>query len=208
MLSFRLKIKYFFTNFSIHLLTETCPRMRKIKFAVSALLLAGSSLVFTSCIGSFALTNRVMSWNNNIGSKFVNELVFIAFWILPVYEVTALADVLVINSIEFWSGDNPLSASVKAVDTDHGRYLIACDGKGYTVTHESTGQKMRLDFDVPTQTWSILDKNGESVPFMTFVDDTHVRMATPDGKGMTVPLTEEGLMAYRSTAGALQMASR
>ena len=37
-------------------------------------------------------------------SKFVNELVFFAFWILPVYEVSGLADLLVLNSIEFWSG--------------------------------------------------------------------------------------------------------
>ena len=76
--------------------------MRKIRISVAAILLAGTSLVFTSCIGSFGLTNKVLSWNRNIGSKFVNELVFLAFWILPVYEVTALADVLVINSIEFW----------------------------------------------------------------------------------------------------------
>lgn len=99
--------------------------MRKIRLSVAAVLIAGTSLVFTSCIGSFGLTNKVISWNRNIGSKFVNELVFLAFWILPVYEVTALADVLVINSIEFWSGTNPLTASVKTVDTDHGRYMIA-----------------------------------------------------------------------------------
>ena len=73
--------------------------MRKIKIAVSALLIAGSALLYTSCIGSFGMTKSVMKWNKSIGSKFVNELVFIAFWILPVYEVTALADVLVVNSI-------------------------------------------------------------------------------------------------------------
>ena len=71
--------------------------MRKFKIAVSALLIAGSSLVFTSGIGSFGLTNNVLSWNRNIGPKFVNELVFFCFWILPVYEVTALVDVLVLN---------------------------------------------------------------------------------------------------------------
>ncbi len=68
-----------------------------------ALVAAISIPVFTSCIGSFALTNKLLSWNRSIGSKIVNELVFIGFWILPVYEVSALADVLVINSIEFWS---------------------------------------------------------------------------------------------------------
>lgn len=182
--------------------------MKKIKIAVSALLIAGSSLVFTSCIGSFALTNKVMKWNRNIGPKFVNELVFFAFWILPVYEVTALADVLVINSIEFWSGDNPLTASVKVVDTESGRYLIACDGKGYTVTNETTKQEVRFDFDSDTQTWSVGLDDGEQIPFMTFIDDSHVKMITPSGEFTTVELSAAGVMAYESMAGAMQMAQR
>lgn len=182
--------------------------MRKSKIAVAALLIAGTSLVFTSCIGSFGLTNKLMTWNKHIGSKFVNELVFIAFWILPVYEVTALADVLVINSIEFWSGSNPMTASVKAVDTDHGRYLIACDGKGYTITHQDTGEEVRLDFDMPTQTWSVELPDGEQLPFITFVDDTHVRVPGPDGGMTEVELSERGLMAYEAMAGVAPMAQR
>lgn len=181
--------------------------MKKFKIAVSALLVAGCSLTFSSCIGSFALTNRVMSWNRNIGNKFVNELVFFAFWVLPVYEVTALADVLVINSIEFWSGDNPLTASTKVVDTDHGRYYIACDGKGYTVTHEQTGHVTRLDFDVPSQTWSIELENGESLPFMTFVDDSHVKMIATDGEYSIVELSDHGVMAYQNLLGIAPMAN-
>ncbi|MDE7119681.1 MAG: DUF3332 domain-containing protein, partial [Muribaculaceae bacterium] len=57
-----------------------------------ASVLAASTL--TSCIGSFALTNKLLAWNNQVSNKFVNELVFFAFWIIPVYEVTSLADVL------------------------------------------------------------------------------------------------------------------
>lgn len=182
--------------------------MKKFKIAVSALCIAGASLMFSSCIGSFSLTNKVMAWNRNIGNKFVNELVFFAFWILPVYEVTALADVLVINSIEFWSGENPMTASVKVVDTDHGRYLIACDGKGYTVTHEPTGQQTRLDFDVPTQTWSVELENGENIKFLTFIDDSHVRMIGPDGKYIPVELSAQGVMAYENYLGIQPMAAK
>lgn len=146
--------------------------------------------------------------NRHIGSKFVNELVFLAFWILPVYEVTALADVLVINSIEFWSGSNPLSASTKVVDTEHGRYLIACDGKGYTVTHEASGEVVRLDFDQPSQTWSVETPTGENVPFLTYVDDSHVRLPALDGGMTEVELSERGLMAYESATGLAPMAQR
>ena len=182
--------------------------MKKYKIAVGAILIAGASLTFSSCIGSFSLTNKMLAWNRSIGNKFVNELVFFCFWILPVYEVTALADVLVINSIEFWSGSNPLSASTKAVDTEQGRYLIDCDGKGYTITFEPTGQKPRLNFIEETQTWAFEDKNGENVPFMTFMDDNHVKMLAPDGSWEQVELSEQGVLAYRDAASSTLMANR
>ena len=154
-------------------------------------------MTLSSCIGSFGLTSSVMKWNNQIGSKFLNELVFFAFWVLPVYEVTALADVLVINSIEFWSGRNPLTASEKVVDTDHGRYLIACDGKGYTVTHQPTGQSFRLDFIEQTQTWA-LNHDGQMLPIMTFLDDNTVKMIAPEGDMRVVRLSEQSVAEYKT----------
>lgn len=169
--------------------------MKKFKISVASLLIAGGSLLFGSCIGNFKLTHSVLDWNKTVGSKAVNELVFIAFWILPVYEVAAIADLVVLNSIEFWSGKNPITASTKVVDTDQGRYLIACDGKGYTITHEPSGRETRLNFEESTQTWSI-EKNGENIPFMTFVDDNHIKMITPDGDFHTVELSTQGVMAY------------
>ncbi len=164
--------------------------------AIIAAIICCTSL--NSCIGSFALTNKVLSWNNQVGSKFVNELVFFAFWILPVYEVTALADILVINSIEFWSGNNPMTASTKIVDTESGRYTIKCDGKGYTLTCQATGEKTRLNFDADEQTWSV-NVNGEDLPFMTILDDTHVKMIQPDGSFAPVELSDRGVLAYAET---------
>ncbi len=173
-----------------------------------ALVAAISIPVFTSCIGSFALTNKLLTWNRSIGSKIVNELVFIGFWILPVYEVSALADVLVINSIEFWSGTNPMACGKTMIDGHDGRYLVECDGKGYTITSENDGSQVRLDFDVAQQTWSVAMPDGQSLDFMTFVDDSHVKMPTADGKGMIVDLTEEGLLAYRAQADNSLWAAR
>lgn len=166
-----------------------------ISAALAAAILFSTTL--SSCIGSFALTNRVLTWNKQVGSKFLNELVFFAFWVLPVYEVTSLADLLVINSIEFWSGNNPVSASTKVIDTDNGRYLVDCDGKGYTVTYEATGQSYRLDFDTDTQTWS-LHYDDYTYPLMTMLDDSHVKMAMPDGTMRAVELSEQGILAYKS----------
>ncbi|MDE5694193.1 MAG: DUF3332 domain-containing protein [Duncaniella sp.] len=173
-----------------------------------ALVAAISAPLFTSCIGSFALTNKLLSWNNSIGSKIVNELVFIGLWVLPVYEVSVLADVVVINSSEFWRGSNPMACGKKMIDGHDGRYLVECDGKGYTITSENDGSQVRLDFDVAEQTWSVAMPDGQSYDFMTFVDDNHVKMPTADGKGMIVDLTEEGLLAYRAQADNSLWAAR
>lgn len=171
--------------------------------ALAALLCTSMS----SCMGKFALTRNLYSWNNQVSNKFVNEIVFVAFWILPVYEVCGLADLLVLNTIEFWSGDNPLTASTKAIDTDHGRYLVECDGKGYNVTLESTGEKFRLDFAKDSQTWS-LQTNGKDYPLITFVDDTHVSVPLPDGGWQTVELSENGVLAYKAAATPLMLANK
>lgn len=133
---------------------------------------------------------------------------FIGLWVLPVYEVSVLADVVVINSIEFWSGSNPMACGKKMIDGHDGRYLVECDGKGYTITSENDGSQIRLDFDVAEQTWSVAMPNGQSYDFMTFVDDNHVKMPTADGKGMIVDLTEEGLLAYRAQADNSLWAAR
>lgn len=179
--------------------------MKKIFIPVAiAALMCGS---LTSCMGQFALSKKIYAWNEQISNKFVNELVFVAFWVLPVYEVCGLADVLVLNSIEFWSGDNPMTASTKAIDTDHGRYLVKCDGNGYDVTLESTGESYRLDFARDTQTWN-LQYDGKEYPLMTFVDDNHVAMPAADGTWQTVELSHNGVLAYRQNVSPILYATK
>ncbi|MBD5415332.1 MAG: DUF3332 domain-containing protein [Bacteroides sp.] len=173
--------------------------MRKASIRVAVILTIAASLGLSSCIGSFALTNRLMNWNKTIGNKFFNELVFIAFWVLPVYEVSAMADILVINSIEFWSGSNPMACSTKRIEgTDGQRYLVKCDGKGYDIVAEN-GPTIRLDFNVEAQRWD-LTANGETYELMTFIDADHVSLPAADGTRMTVSLDQAGLMAYRAAA--------
>ena len=170
-------------------------KKRYLSAAIISVLLC--SMTLSSCIGSFKLTSSVMKWNNRVGSKFLNELVFFAFWVLPVYEVTSLADILVLNSIEFWSGRNPLTSSIKVVDTDHGRYEILCDGTGYTVRHQASGREFRLDFIEDCQTWT-LNYDGETYPLMTYLDSDSVRMIAPGGETRIVNLTQEGVLAYEN----------
>lgn len=168
--------------------------MKKFALKASIWLLLSSTACMQSCIGSFSLTNKVLNWNNQVSSKFVNELVFFAFWILPVYEVTAVADLLVINAIEFWSGNSPLDDYTSQVETDHGTYLIAYSENEYKITCPG-GECFTLSLD-DENTWNIAPEGEEAVPFMTMIDETHVNIIHPDGEFRVVDLSSEGVMAY------------
>ena len=47
--------------------------MKKTTLKVSAIFLS-CAILFSSCIGSFALTNKVKDWNMNIGGKHYNNI--------------------------------------------------------------------------------------------------------------------------------------
>ena len=170
--------------------------MKKRYLSVALIAILASSMMFTSCIGSFKLTNKVLTWNKQVGSKFVNELVFVAFWILPVYELSGLADLLVLNSIEFWSGENPVQASTKTIDGKNGRYIVKSDKNGYTITNTTDKSVVKFNFDAADNSWSVCNGDKE-VKFLQYVDDTHVKMITPEGYFKTVELSERGVYAYK-----------
>ena len=169
--------------------------MKKKSLLIAACVLLLSSFTFQSCIGSFTLTNKVLTWNKNVNNKFVNELVFFAFWVLPVYEVTAVADLLVINSIEFWSGNTPLEANNKVIDTEQGKYEILADETGYKVLTPS-GDTMNFIFDKDSQTWSFCKNGDTSVDFLRFTEGNHVEMLDKEGNFVDVELSEEGVRDY------------
>lgn len=183
--------------------------MRKLTLKVGVVIALTAALGFNSCIGSFALTNRLLSWNRTIGNKIVNELVFFAFWILPVYEVAAVADALVINSIEFWSGENPMAMGTTKIEGSDGQiYLVKCDGKGYDIVSQADGSTVRLDFDSDARRWDVTTPAGQTYELMTFVDDTHVSLPSACGERTVVELSDRGLMAYRDQASGSLFALR
>ena len=119
--------------------------MKKSKTFLVCATLSGSVL-FSSCIGSFGLWNSLKDWNQGVSNKFVNELIFLAFHIVPVYEIAYLADVLVLNSIEFWSGSNPTASigEVKTVQGENGEYLVKTNENGYTITKKGEDKSVRF----------------------------------------------------------------
>ena len=68
-------------------------------------------ILLSSCTGSFQLANKVYTFNRDIEDKWVEEFVFIGLSALQVYSVALVVDMVVLNTAEFWTGENPLSAS-------------------------------------------------------------------------------------------------
>jgi hypothetical protein len=59
------------------------------------------------CYGQFAVTREVLKRNANVESAPAREGIFLALLIVPVYEVSVLADLLVFNAVELATGENP-----------------------------------------------------------------------------------------------------
>lgn len=182
--------------------------MKKSALTVAIVCALGASMLMPSCIGSFTLTNKLLTWNRQISNKFINEVVFFVFWVLPVYEVSGIADLLVLNSIEFWSGTNPVASGTKRVKGNDAEYLVKADKKGYTITNETDGTSTRLEFNSKEQSWNLLTPKGENVKLFTFVDESHIMVPGPDGRDIQVELSESGLYAYSQIATASAFASR
>ena len=85
--------------------------MKRPNLKMAATLLTCGAFLCSSCIGSFGLHSRLLSWNQNIDdNKFVNELAFFALAVVQAYTVSWLADAIILNSVEFWTGTNPMAS--------------------------------------------------------------------------------------------------
>ena len=123
----------------------------KKTFKLTAMLLA-ATMMFSSCIGSFRLTNKVKAWNEKFGDKWANELLFVAMNIVPVYSCAMFVDAVVLNSIEFWTGKKA-SLKVQVVKNSQGQDVeVTAMENGYKFT--SNGESMNLVFNEETQSWN------------------------------------------------------
>lgn len=184
--------------------------MKKGKLTLVAACILSGTILFSSCVGSFGLFNRISSWNQSIGTKFVNEIVFLALNIVPVYGVAYVADALVINSIEFWSGSNPMAniGDVKKVKGENGNYLVKTLENGYSITKEGEQTSMDLIYNKEANTWNVV-ANGESKELLKMNNDGTAEMFLPNGEMMNVTLDAQGIMAaHQATMNGLLFATR
>jgi len=144
------------------------------KRIVAAIVVGSFLTVTTACYGPFNLTRNVYHWNSNIkgssevNEKWMKEFVFFGMIIIPVYMFSALLDAFIFNSIQFWSGSNP----VKATDAggDGATRIVHLGGvtvtmvesdRGATVTYKRNGLiERRAIIETSATGYRLIDETG------------------------------------------------
>jgi len=153
-----------------------------------------SSIMFKSCIGSFRLTNTYWEWNRNLtDNKFVNAVVY---WIIGswVQGITLFIDAVILNTIEFWTGSNPMAYNTQEITNEKGeRLLVVTTPQGHKITNLETNEVISFLFNEAENSWSMETVNGVQ-PLFTYVDAENVQMHN----GAIVNLSEAGLYAFKT----------
>ena len=150
-------------------------KRKTLRKKIIAAIVVGSFLtVTTACYGPFNLTRNVYHWNGNIkgssevNEKWMKEFVFFGMIIIPVYMFSALLDAFIFNSIQFWSGSNP----VKTTDDggDGATRIVKLGGvtvtmvesdRGTTVTYERKGiVERRATIETNATGYRLVDETG------------------------------------------------
>ena len=145
------------------------------KRIVAAIVVGSFLTVTTACYGPFNLTRNVYNWNSNIkgsgevNEKWMKEFVFFGMIIIPVYMFSALLDAFIFNSIQFWSGSNPVKANdeggdgaIRVVQLGGVTVTMAESDRGATVTYERNGLvERRAIIETSATGYRLINETGD-----------------------------------------------
>ena len=162
---------------------------------ITSAVLASVMLTSAACYGPFNLTRNVYHWNSGIkgsgevNDKWMKEFVFFGMIVVPVYMFSALLDAFIFNSIQFWSGDNP----VKVSHDDQGRIREVQLGKvTATVTWAEDGRSAHVEYM----------KDGRIVnAAMISEEDGQLTLHEKSGRVVTAEVEPVCGLRYRSADG-------
>lgn len=138
---------------------------KQLTKVIAVVMLAVFTVTFSGCFGSFSVTRNLWEWNSNVSNnKFVNELVFLGLCIVPAYELFTLGDVLIFNSIEFWSGRNPIAMNPGEVEEETmayagSTYTISKSHNKAVISNETTYASREFQYFPEEEAWYLM--NGD-----------------------------------------------
>jgi len=90
------------------------------RFIVLLMMVAALAPSLGGCFGKFAVTRKVYELNASVHDRYLRNVVTWAFLIVPVYWVSGVLDLFIFNTIEFWSGHNPVIAGERTFQYSRG----------------------------------------------------------------------------------------
>ncbi|WP_298769154.1 DUF3332 family protein [uncultured Fibrobacter sp.] len=138
-----------------------------MKKGIVTLLCAGM-IVLSGCYGKNACFNKLHDWNGTLGNKWLNSIVHFFLNIFPVYMIClGLIDGLVLNTIEFWTGSNPLASGDSYYEKDaQGNEIAAVKNADGSMSVELTtakGEKASMTLQRDENVVRALDAEGNVV---------------------------------------------
>jgi hypothetical protein len=134
-------------------------------------------VVTTGCVGSFRLTRSIYAFNDQLSdSVVVREIVFVAFLLVPVYEVSLVADALFLNVAEAIKGESLIRTVPR--DDDPVAVIGAADGDGSWI--EVPGHRARRI--VRRGGTLALLEDGVPVSVVTAGDDGSLTVSDREGR--------------------------
>lgn len=174
--------------------------MKKQSYLVAALLLFGSMPTLTSCyIGTFGCLNKMLEWNETMtDNRYISALIAVVIGPIEVM-VGGFLDIVIFNTMEFWTGSNPMAATQIVQGRDGRLYAIAPNSEGgYVVTCQQTGQQVEYLFDAQAHTWS-LRLEGETMELFTMTAPNEAQVRVPGADNLlTISLDDQGILALES----------
>lgn len=138
----------------------------------------------TGCIGGMALSGKVREFNLSAADgKWAREGIFLLLYIIPVYPIAGTIDLLIINSIEFHSGTNPVSGKARIANAGDTHREVAPDGTAAVSTLRKDGS-IDLWLTGPDGTSSFVN-----------LEDVGDRLVARDASGETLgSVTRDGVL--------------
>jgi len=115
--------------------------------SIAAVLIVAFLAMLPACYGSFELTKKVHKFNGSLDGKFINEIGFLVMVIIPIYGGATFLDAVIFNTIEFWTGSNPLATNTPGEILVPGENMAIMLGNGtnnYRFTQTINGQEVTI----------------------------------------------------------------
>ena len=142
----------------------------------------------TGCYGPFRLTKKLYDWNGSVGTKWVNEGVFLGMVIIPAYFFATLGDAIIFNSIEFWGGKNPIVAkNVKSIQAGEDQAVLSYTPETKRLRVDSFhGGKLNNTVIFEQETEGMVARNGKGEVIMKARTQDNGQVTLPDPSGREV----------------------